>query len=98
VNGAQAATDGLWIDFFTGLHFRGELYRFYFRRFDEATTYSSRDLPNFRSIIIGPEALAHFARRGRSDPIWLTPGTILPDATQLKRPRGVLSLRVVTAS
>jgi len=85
-----------WVDVFTEPNFQGRIHRLHGDAATGALIIRRPDLPLFRSMIVGPVASAELQRSGNSQPIRLSPGTILPDTAPLAGRSAILSLAVLS--
>jgi hypothetical protein len=86
-----------WVDVFSGIDFQGRLHRLRSRSSTRFAEFQHGKLPKFRSIIVGPGAIAEVHFHGGSRPITLSPKTMLPDTSRRLNGNQVLRLLVASA-
>ena len=84
-----------WVDIFTEPNFSGHLYRLRTTLEGGCAIYRDADLPIIGSVIVGPDATAHFEGHGKADSVTLLSRTILPDTSHFAN-RRPLSLHVAS--
>ena len=85
-----------WIDLYTGLGFRGTLHRLCIEGANRSTEFPKKDLPIFRSFIVGPGVVAQVHLQEQTRPIRFSPKTVLPDASRRLDVRRVSGLTLVS--
>jgi len=85
-----------WVDVFSEPNFRGRIQRIRGSVTNGALVIRHPQLLPFRSIIVGPVAVAELERSGNRKPIKLSPRTILADVLNLTGRNGIRSLAVLS--
>ena len=93
----QSFQANTWVDVFSGSNFKGRLHRLCSNASKRSMEFRETELPRFRSLIVGPGAIAEVHVLGRSRPIRLSPKTMLRNASRRLRGDQVQSVVVASA-